>query len=413
MLPRMRVWHLSWEYPPVVFGGLGRHVHALAEAQAQAGNTVTVITLREDPRPHAQIVPAAATEVINDVFVERIDLPPPAIPFDLDHLLEWVMSMQAAMSQRARDLVHSSGVLPDIIHAHDWLVAECALELGSSLAIPVIATMHATERGRHQGWLHTPLSREIDTIEADLARSASHIITCSHHMATEVASAFGVDQSRISVIANGADFRIEAIPEDALHRLRQELGVGRDPLLVFCGRLEWEKGADTLIASLPAIRDRFPETQIAIAGEGSQREAWQHLAREANIAPYVHFTGWLPDSTLHALISTADVLVIPSLYEPFGVIALEGAALGTPLVVADTGGLAEFVHHGVTGLHFPPGDKDALTTAVVQVLSDPELAERMTKAAFETLQMHYNWDDLSDITIKVYQDTAGERRGPN
>lgn len=406
MLPRVRVWHLSWEYPPVVFGGLGRHVHSLAEAQTRAGHSVTVITLREDPRPDARAVSTPATEILNGVHVQRVELPAPTIPFDLDHLMEWVMSMQGAMSNVAHGAASDTGVYPEIIHAHDWLVGDVALRLGKSFETPVIATMHATERGRHQGWLPTPLSGEIDKAEAHLARSARQIITCSQHMAAEVESMFQVHAAHISVIANGADFTIEPISEDGKRRVRQTFNISDGPLLVFCGRLEWEKGAHTLIAALPKIRDRFPGAEIAIAGEGSQREVWQCLAAEALVAPHVHFTGWLPELSLHALICAADALVVPSLYEPFGVIALEGAALGTPLVVANTGGLAEFVQPGVTGMRFAPGDKDDLTDAVTRVLSDASLAQRMASAARSTLHAEYNWDDLSAKTIKVYEDSV-------
>jgi len=409
-LLRMRVWHISWEYPPVMFGGLGKHVHSLAEAQVRAGHDVTVVTLSQDPRPGHQSLVSPFSEIVNGVRVERVALAEGSPRFGLDNLLSWVSAMQSAMKIRAHSLHARTGGSPEIVHAHDWLVSEVALELGHSIDIPVVATMHATERGRHQGWLPTPLSKNIDDREKSLVHSAHHVITCSQFMADEVTASFALDPSHLTVIPNGSyldptSFRSESARLSTHERTHERIkqGIYADPLLVFCGRLEWEKGAQTLIEALPEIRRQVPGTEVVIAGQGSQAQSWRQLATDTGVDPYVHFTGWLSEESLHALVSAADALVVPSLYEPFGLVVLEGAALGTALVVARTGGLCEFVEDGVTGLSFTPGNAQELTSAVVRVLSDSGLAESIITAARKKLGAEYDWDAIAARTMLEYQ----------
>jgi glycogen(starch) synthase len=398
----VRVWHMSWEYPPVVFGGLGKHVHALAEAQARAGHEVTVITLRQDPRPGTHSSPAPQSEVVNGVRVERIDLPDASPIFGLENILPWVNAMQDAMGTRAHSLYANLHEPPEILHAHDWLVAQVTMDLSESFGVPAVATIHATERGRHQGWLPTSLSHAIDGVERSLVHGVQHVVTCSQFMADEVATSLALDSSHITVIPNGSHLSDRVLPPHDAAIIRQEMGIAAHPLLVFCGRLEWEKGAHTLIEALPEIRQQFPGTEIVIAGLGSQEQSWRQLATDANVDAHVHFTGWLPEETLHALITAADVLVIPSLYEPFGLVALEGAALGTPLVVARTGGLCEFVEDGVTGLCFTPGDSIELANAIHDVLANSELANFLATNARTKLSNEYDWQAVATKTSDVY-----------
>lgn len=398
----MRVWHMSWEYPPVVFGGLGKHVHALAEAQARAGHDVTVITLRQDPRPGTHTSPAPQSEIVNGVRVERIDLPDSSPIFGLENIFPWVNAMQDAMGTRAHSIYANLHEPPEILHAHDWLVSQVTLDLSESFGVPAVATIHATERGRHQGWLPTSLSHAIDEVERSLVHGVQHVVTCSQFMADEVASSLALDSSHITVIPNGSHLSDMALQPHAAAFIRQELGITAKPLLVFCGRLEWEKGAHTLIEALPEIRRQAPGTEIVIAGLGSQEQSWRQLATDTHVDAYVHFTGWLPEGSLHALISAADALIIPSLYEPFGLVALEGAALGTPLVVARTGGLCEFVEDEVTGLCFTPGDPTELARAVQDILTNSELAHFVATNARKKLGNEYDWHAVATKTLDVY-----------
>jgi glycogen(starch) synthase len=385
----MRVLHVSWEYPPLVYGGLGRHVQALTQAQAARGDEVVVLTQAPDDAP--------VDETVSGVRIVRAPHDPPRVPFHEDTLLAWVLSMQTGMIRAGTSLGSF-----DVIHAHDWVTAHAAIGLRDILAPrALVATIHATEAGRHQGWLPSPLSDSIHSIEHWLVQGADAVITCSHHMRREVEQLFGPVDDRVSVIANGIDLdRWRSTPAQAARARDRYASTG--PLIVFVGRLEWEKGAHTLVDALPRLRRRLPGLRTVIAGRGGQSDAIETQVRTRRVSAAVDFAGWLPETDLHALIAAADALVIPSLYEPFGLVALEGAALGAPLVVARTGGLAEFVEDDVTGRVFDAGDVTGLADTVTRAITQPEESRRMARAAHAALRDTYGWALLAAQTADAY-----------
>lgn len=386
----MRVLHVSWEYPPIVYGGLGRHVQALTHAQAEQGDDVTVLTQAADR--------TGSVDELDGIRVIRAPHDPPDLPFGEATLLAWVLGMQTGMIRAAS----GTGSF-DVVHAHDWVTAHAAIALRRTLeARALVATIHATEAGRHQGWLPGPLSDAIHSIEHWLVHEADRVITCSQHMRREVEQLFTVPGERVAVIANGIDMRRWHATPDRTARARDAHGA-TGPLVVFVGRLEWEKGAHTLIDALPRLRRRFPGLRAVIAGRGGHAERLEQQVRARRLTRAVDFVGWLPEPELHGLIAAADALVVPSLYEPFGLVALEGAALGAPLVVARTGGLAEFVDDGVTGRTFAPGDVAGLADAVTGALGQGERSREMARAARERLATEYGWSLLATRTQEAYE----------
>lgn len=400
----MRVLHVSWEYPPIVYGGLGRHVQALTAAQASRGDDVIVLTQAADHAPRE--------EIIDGVRVVRAPHDPPALPFGEDTLLAWVLGMQTGMIRAAVDMEWQPprAIPPDVIHAHDWVSAHAAIALRDVLgARTLVATIHATEAGRHQGWLPGPLSDAIHSIEHWLVHEADRVIACSQHMRREVEQLFALPGDRVSVIANGIDLQRWRATAARTEHARDAHGA-TGPLIVFVGRLEWEKGAHTLIDALPRLRRRLPGLRAVIAGRGGHADALEQQVRARRVGAAVDFVGWLPEPELHGLIAAADALVVPSIYEPFGLVALEGAALGAPLVVARTGGLAEFVEEGVTGRVFEPGDVSGLADAVVRTIDDPQASARMAQAARTRLRDSYGWSLLAAQTDDAYAEALRVRR---
>lgn len=400
----MRVLHVSWEYPPIVYGGLGRHVQALTQAQAARGDEVTVLTQTADA--------GASIDDVGAVRVIRAPHDPPGLAFSEETLLAWVLGMQTGMLRTVGSLQHSLSGSVDVVHAHDWVSASASVALRASLgATALVATIHATEAGRHQGWLPSPLSDAIHSVEHWLVHESDQVIACSRHMCREIEALFDVDDARVTAIANGIDLRRwRATPRQTAAARSAHAAEG--PLVVFVGRLEWEKGAHTLIDALPRLRRRVPGLRAVIAGRGGHAADLEAQVRARRVAGAVDFVGWLPEPALHGLMSAADVLVVPSLYEPFGLVALEGAALGAPLVVARTGGLAEFVDDGITGRTFEPGDAASLADAVTEAVRDPEASQAMAHRARERLREAYGWSLVADRTDEVYRRAlAGARRG--
>jgi glycogen synthase len=383
----VRILHVTWEYPPLVYGGLGRHVHGLAEAQAAAGHEVVVVT----QQPPGSL----PDEVVDGVRVVRAACEPAR----LDHaeLLGWVRGLDRALARAAV----ATGWTPDVVHAHDWVVGDAGRRVRDAFGIPLVATLHATEAGRHQGWLPGDLSHAIHRLEWRLTVDARRVVVCSDAMRREVEMLFGEPSDDLDVVPAGLDAAAWRAPARARREARDRYA-DDGPLLVTASRLEWEKGVHTLLDALPRLRRRFPGVRLVVAGRGSQADALAEQARRRRLGRAVSFVGWLPEDDLAALLGAADAVVLPSVYEPFGLVALEAAAQRTPLVVSATGGLAETVEDGVTGRTFAPLDPASLADVVTEVLRDPVAAQRRARAMSRRLREVHDWSAVARRTVDVY-----------
>jgi len=249
------------------------------------------------------------------------------------------------------------------------------------------------------------LSKTIHGIEWWSTYQARRVIACSEHMRWEVERLFDPPSKKTVVIPNGIDVNQWRVSPRAIRRVREQYG---HPLIVFTGRLEWEKGVHTLIDALPRLRRRIPGVRVVIAGRGSTDAQLREQVRRKRLARSVTFAGWVPN--VHHLMAAADVVVVPSLYEPFGMVALEAAAVRSPLVVARTGGLAEIVTDGQTGRTFPPGHVAALADALEEAITHPRHARRMARAAFERVTTGHGWPAISARTTDVYQQARADER---
>ena len=374
-----------------MYGGLGRHVHALAQAQARLGHEVTVLTQAADG--------ARPDELVAGVRIVRVDTTHLGLLHD--DLLGWVAGLGQALI--VAGLRVGGHVQPDVLHAHDWLTCDAALALHTALEVPLVATVHATEAGRHQGWLPSAMSRQINAHEAQLTSASTRVITCSMAMREEVLRLFDVPPPNVDVIANGIDLArwpVAAVSRRA--RARASWGAA-GPLVVCAGRLEYEKGIHTLLDALPRLQRQHPGLRAVVAGKGTYGEELQAMAHRLGLGSSVTFTGFLTDNDLAELVGAADVAVVPSLYEPSGLIALEVVALGTPLVAADTGGLRELVEPSVTGLLFPAGDPAGLAQAVHTQLDDPVSARDMARTARAGLASGHDWSAIGAATVESYR----------
>jgi glycogen(starch) synthase len=387
----LRVLMLSWEYPPVVVGGLGRHVHALATSLAAAGHEVTVVTR------HAPDAPLE--ELREGVRVVRAPEDPPLFPLATPTLLAWTMAFNHSLTRAA---LHAAATETyDVIHAHDWLVTHTAVTIRDHLGVPLVATIHATEAGRHQGWLPDEMNKCIHSVEWWLGQEASKILVCSGYMRWEVSRLLELEPAKVEVIPNGVDAPIWRAPATAVAAARARFA-GEGPLLGFAGRLVYEKGVQHLVSALPELRHRYPGLRVVIAGDGPHRAELQDETRRLDLTRAVSFAGFVGDD-LPATLAATDAMVVPSIYEPFGMVALEAAAAGAPLAVAATGGLAEIVEPGVTGVTFPAKDPDALADAVSTLLSDATAARKMASQARRMVQTRYGWTAIARKTAASYR----------
>ncbi|MEB3101057.1 glycosyltransferase family 4 protein [Ferviditalea candida] len=392
----LRILMLTWEYPPMIVGGLSRSVHGLAVHLAELNHEIHVITRS------AGFVPEY--EYTDRVHVHRVSV---NSAVSREAFAEWVLLMNIGFVQHTLKL-WNNGMRFHLIHAHDWLVHDSAEEMGEFLGIPIIATLHATEAGRFFGRLDTDLQKTIHAKEFRMSTAADRIIVCSRAMEAEVNGLFRPPPHKVSVLPNGFDPADLSFPT-RLHRERKLLAAQRTCPdakvkgidILYVGRLVHEKGIHNLIEAMPAILRMYPQTRLWIVGDGPKREALiasaQRLAKDR-----VFFTGRISDRMRRFLLSAADVCVVPSLYEPFGIAALEAMAAGIPVVASETGGLPEIVRHNETGLTAAPGSPQALAEQILALLNDPEKAQRLTVEAKREIIEHFNWQSIAEATARLY-----------
>lgn len=392
----MRTLILSWEYPPRIIGGLGRHVYQLATSLAARGIDVHVITKDHPGAPDYE-----KSEGVN---IYRVVSYPPQIP--QDEWVPWTLQFNVAILEKAVALINELKKV-DVIHAHDWLVTHAAASLKHAYRIPVVATIHATEYGRHQGHLPSEMSKLIHQIEWWLTFESSRTICCSRYMMEQITDIFDLPSDKVEVIPNGIDFESFKPSEDAA-RLRRKYVPEADKMVFFVGRLVYEKGVQTVIEAMPIILSEVPNVTFIVAGSGPHMNQLKSQVESLELEDKVKFTGYIDTDSLCGLYASADITVIPSLYEPFGMVALESIAMDTPTIVADTGGLKEIVIHEETGLKFEPGNPRSLADAMLRILKDPELARRLTIDARAYMGEKYSWDWIARKTTEVYKKAMSE-----
>jgi glycogen synthase len=387
---------LSWEYPPIVEGGLARHVRKLAEGLVREGVTVHVLSRGRPGDP--------PEELRAGVRVHRV--PEPATPRDLDAFLAWIEAMNGdLLTAGLRVGAHAR---PAVVHGHDWLVAEAAGALADALGVPYVTTIHATEFGRHQGWVQQHPQRVIHATETWMARRADRLVVCSHYMRGHVADVFELPERRVEVIPNGID-PLDLRPVGDLPELRARFAAPHEKLVLLVGRLVYEKGFQIALDALPRVLRRAGDVRFLVAGSGTYEAELKAQAQRLGLSGHGTFAGWIGDDVLHSLYRIADLCVVPSLFEPFGLVALEAMASGCPCIVADTGGLREVVPNDDVGLRFGSRDPRELSRLMELVLTNPALRFRLVTEAAQHVR-GFDWAEVARRTAALYTGVARTKR---
>jgi glycogen synthase len=389
-----RVLILSWEYPPLIEGGLARHVRKLSESLAELGTEVHVLTRGSEESP--------AEELAAGVHIQRVR--EPSRPRDLGEFVAWVEHMNSDMLAAGVELGDRFDF--EIVHGHDWLVASACDHLARRFSSPLVTTIHATEHGRHQGWVDKHPQSYIHGVERWITNRSDRVIACSYYMREQIADIFGVADERVSVIPNGIDPE-DLQPQDAeeLERLRSEFAAADEKLVLLIGRLVYEKGFQIALEAMPGLIERQPGTRFLVAGSGTHEAELRRQAEDLGLLEHGTFLGWIGDDVLHSLYRISDLCVVPSIYEPFGLVALEAMASGCPCIVADTGGLREVVPTDEVGLRFRARDPEALADVAERVLADDDLGRRLVAEAHEHVR-RFDWLDVAERTAAVYSELS-------
>jgi glycosyltransferase involved in cell wall biosynthesis len=383
----MNVLMLSWEYPPYVVGGLGAHVAHLAPELAGMDVHVHVVT--------PQLGGGPTEEADGQLQVSRVGAATLA-----DDFVENAIATNDYLYGRAAAIVGTQPG-PWLIHAHDWLVGDAAIRLRNDYGLPLLATIHATEHGRNQG-IHNDIQARIHQQEFQLANEARALIACSRFMANQIREVFQVAGDKLEVIPNGVD--VNRLLEDNFDRaaFRREYVQEGEDLVLYVGRLVAEKGIYVMLDAIPLALETRPKAKFVIVGSGPALEDARTRASQQPWADRALFTGFVPDEVRNRLYQSADVAVFPSLYEPFGIVALEGMALGVPVVASNAGGLAEVVDREETGVVVDAGSPDSLAWGIVHVLEQPALSQCRAQRAYTKATTDFTWAAIAEKTKAKY-----------
>ena len=396
----MKILMLTWEYPPRIVGGIARVVHDLSKRLIKDGHEVTVVTYRDN-----MDIP----EYENDkgVNVYRVD----NYMIHPNNFIDWILQLNFNLIAKATEIINKEGAF-DVIHAHDWLVASAAKTLKNAYGIPIVATIHATEAGRNSG-IHDDTQRYINDTKWMLTYEASEVIVNSNYMKNELQRLFGLPYEKINVIPNGINLN-NYVGVERDYDFRRKYAMDNEKIILYVGRLVYEKGIQHLIAAMPKILSNYHDAKLIIAGRGGMIEELKAEAASLGLNDKVYFTGYLDSKQVPKMYKCADVAVFPSTYEPFGIVALEGMLAERPIVVSDAGGLGEIVEHRETGMKSYCGNPNSIADSILELLYNPELCANIVKKAKAKVKNNYNWAKIAQDTHFTYQkaicETMAERQ---
>ena len=384
----MKILMLTWEYPPRIVGGISRVVHDLSHRMIKDGHEVTVITYKDGNTPYF--------EDDKGVKVYRVD----NYMINPNNFIDWIMQLNFNMIAKANELIIKQGKF-DVIHAHDWLVTYAAKSLKESHNMPIVATIHATENGRNSG-IHDETQRYINDTEWLLTYESTEVIVNSNYMKNELQRNFGLPFEKINVIPNGINLNnFTGIERD--YDFRRQFAMDNEKIILYVGRLVYEKGIQNLIGAMPKILSNYHDAKLVICGRGGMMEELKQEARNLGIENKVYFAGYCDSKKVQKMYKCADLAVFPSTYEPFGIVALEAMLAGIPTVVSDVGGLNEIVEHGVDGMKSYAGNSNSIADSVLALLFDAKLCNAISKSAVKKVKEQYNWNKIAQDTHYVYE----------
>jgi glycogen(starch) synthase len=385
----------SWEFPPRVIGGISPHVYFLSKSLAKNGVKVHVVT--------CDFPGAPAHETIDGVEVYRIDSYKNPSP----DFATWVYLMNLNMQKEAAAIAAKLPQPIDVFHAHDWLVATAGIGLKHVFRKPLIVTMHSTEIGRRDG-LHTTTEHMIHETEAWLTYEAWRVICCSHYMMSHVKWAFGLPSDKLSMVPNGVNpHAYDSLEKQNLSDFRRKYALPQEKIVLYVGRLVYEKGIHILINAVPKVLSKA-DAKFIIVGSGYMQEQLSNIVRSMGLEHKVLFTGFVDEENLLRLQKVADASAVPSLFEPFGIVALEAMAAKSPVVVSDTGGLGEIVQHDLTGVKVYPNNTDSLAWGISKILTDDNYARNIRENAYKVILEKYDWNKIAQQTRSLYEAVLGE-----
>jgi D-inositol-3-phosphate glycosyltransferase len=377
------------------------YVRELSRRLGQQGIAVDVYTRRQDPQWPTVVDVAPQARVIHLNAG-------PAAPYTKhrvwSHLPEFV--------EGVRQFIVAQGLRYDVLHSHYWFSGWVAIQLRRTLQVPVVHMSHTLgamkNAAAQQPWEQEPPHRL--RIERTVLHQSDAIVAESPASRRHMLQEYAVDPVKIHIIPGGVDTGVFS-PQD-LPQARQALGLpAAQPILLFVGRLQPLKGLDTLLRAAHRVHQQYPQVQVLIVGggmeapdtyEAQELQRLQGLCEQLGLHRNVRFIKAQPQQVLAQYYAAADVFVMPSHYESFGMVVLEAMACGTPVVASRVGGLTSTVVHNRTGLLVPEGEWQAFAEAIVRLLEAPMLRQTFGQAGIQRAQA-FTWTRITAHTVQLYR----------
>lgn len=397
---------LSWEFPPHLIGGLGKHVVEIVPELIAAGVEVHLLVPQLNGGAFSEpLLLPDGSPATNGSKVYRVDASGMEGDFFSNTWHDNIL-----MTEFAHMLIRQEGGF-DLIHNHDWLSGFSAIALKREHHIPMVATIHATEMGRNHGQLFGEMQKSIHQAEWWLTYEAWRIIACSHYMKWEVVTYFDAPSAKVDIVPNGVNpTQFDALKGTDLSQFRMDYAMPDQPIVYYVGRMVVEKGLSTLIDSVPLVLKEWPGVKFVLAGGGAYANELKRQAWDLGVADNVIFPGRISDEVRDKLYMVADCAAFPSTYEPFGIVALEAMAADCPVVVSDVGGLSEVVENHETGIKVYPDDAGSLAWGILHTIKNPQWSKQRVENANKLVRDQYNWRRIAHMTVDVYNKTVSEAK---
>jgi alpha-maltose-1-phosphate synthase len=408
----MIVAMITQEYPPYLLGGAATHVQELSRGLARAGHTVHVFSYSTE-----------RTFTLQDqgVCVHFLQFPLAGREHQYDGNLRELESLGRMLADHATRFFENSQA-PDIIHAHEWLEFPCAEILRKVFDVPVIVTNHMVWAWMLETLMPHPESGQIIERERDSCRQADKVIAVSRSIKEQIVARYGAVESQVDVVLNGLNpdiFDPENLRQEEIAEEREQLGLnGGDKLVLYAGRLTSQKGVSALLRSALQVLRKRDDVRYAIAGKlepgGYSDILTKMVVGHPKLKSRVMFLDRVSRERLAVLYGVATLVVVPSVYEPFGYAAVEAMAAGKPVIASNTGGLAEIIEDEKSGLLVPlvamnagagiyDVDVPKLTSAQLRICDDPKMARLLGKNARERALSLFSVERMIEGVLETYR----------
>lgn len=412
----MRVLMFGWEFPPYQAGGLATATVGLVKGLLRVGIEVTlVVPFPVEQNPVAGLRLVGAPELVERLTVHRV--PSPMTPYggaqEYQEVLASVVTRRegarsvygADLFEEVRRFATVAGEIAarephDLIDCHDWITFEAAQRAKAISGKPVVAHIHAIELDRTGGDGNPEIVRR----EREGLHGADLIVANSHRLARLCVDRYGVDVAKCSVVHWGID---DAVGERSNQSGQSPLGPAT-PVVLFLGRVTSQKGPDFFIEMAGQVARFVPDAHFLVAGSGDMLSVLIERSAELGIAERVHFAGGLGGTDVAKAFRMADVCVMPSRSEPFGLVALESLRSGTPCVMPKEAGVAEVVQNA---FKVDPWDIEEMTNKVVAILKHRGLRDELAdRGRAEVALPRFSLQEPARLTALAYQRAAGGPR---